>query len=461
MEWLNSIINKIKNLNVEVDQYQKETVIQSLPAHAHVNRAKKLIEKGKYEEAKDVLLKALELPQKEALVYKYLGIVYDRLADFPAAAEAYQDAADLNPNDKTIWQQLGFALMTICKYNEAQKAFENANTILLHNTDTLTGWGMALMKLNRLPEAAQKFQQAVEANKYNFSAIFLGAMLDLKEGDYNKAESKLAYLVKVCPNESNSYEYANLKFIKGDIENAIHYAKKAIEFNPSILPAYILLGKAYSKRHDRENSLSYFKAAEERELTTANLYLEWGIALIKFGDLKSAHEKLSRAALLEPDNAEINEKLDLANILLGNTETLKHGGQSGVQGDINRGILNRSPELLKKTLSDEYDDSISYYYLAKFSTNDVKIREYYESAISKNPCYIQAFIDFAEYLISKEDFAEAQRKLRKALKVDENNLELLNLLLCVLAKDNGSEYNRKEALQITRKIEEISQRLRT
>jgi tetratricopeptide (TPR) repeat protein len=457
MEWLNSIIEQIKNISAGVDQYKKETVIQSLPAHAHVNRAKKLIEKEKYEEARAILLKALELPQKEALVYKYIGIIYDKLSDFPAAAEAYQDAADLNPHDKTIWQQLGFALMTTNKYNEAEKAFENANTILPHNTDTLTGWGMALMKLNRLLEAAEKFQRAAEVNKYNFSAIFLGAVLDMKAGDYGKAESKLAYLVKVSPNESNSYEYANLKFIKGDIENAIHYAKKAVEFNHSILPAYILLGRAYAKRHDKENSLYYFKAAEYNELTTANLYMEWGVALIKFGEYASAQEKLLRAALLEPDNAEVKDELALANVLLG-IETPLSDSNSRV-AKVSRGILEASPELLRQTLSDEEDDSISYYYLAKFSAADSKIRGYYESAIAKNPCYIQAFIGFAGYLISKEDFAEAQRKLRKAIKIDENNLKVLNLLFFasyMLVKENGSEYNKKEALKIARKIEEIS-----
>ena len=448
MEWFNNIINKIKNLNIEVDQYQKETVIQSLPTHAHVNRAKKLIEKEKYEEAKAVLLKALELPQKEALVYKYLGNVYDKLSNFPEAVEAYQNAADLNPNDKTIWQQLGFALLTIHRYEAAQKAFENANTISPSNTDTLTGWGMSLMKQNRLAEALEKFQQAAEVNKYNFSAIFLGAVIDMKTGDYSKAEYKLSYLAKVCPNESNSYEYAHLKFIKGDIENAIHYAKKAIEFNPLILPAYILLGKAYAKQHDKENSLMYFQTAEDKELTAAGLYVEWGIALIKFGDYAGAKEKFLKA--------NEDDYIALANILLG-AETQFPNSDSRI-AKLCRGILAGSADLIKQTLNDEDDDSISYYYLAKFNKTDSKIREYYESAISKNPCYIQALIGFAEYLISQEDFAEAQRKLRKALKIDGNNLQVLNLLLSALAKDNQTEYNKKEALQISRKIEEISQK---
>ena len=52
-------------------------------------------------------------------------------------------------------------------------------------------------------------------------------------------------------------------------------------------------------------------------------------------------------------------------------------------------------------------------------------------------------------------YQEAQRKLRRALKFDENNLDILNLLFYVsyiLVKDNVCEYNVKEALSIAEKI---------
>ena len=112
-DWLKNIVEKIKYLSSSIDKFKEETVIQSLPSYTYVNRAKVLIEKNKYEDAKNILLEALELPQKDALVYKYLGSVYEKLGDFVNSVEAYQTSADLNPQDKIIWQRLGFALMTI------------------------------------------------------------------------------------------------------------------------------------------------------------------------------------------------------------------------------------------------------------------------------------------------------------------------------------------------------------
>ena len=100
--WLENILSKVKSLNTSIDQYKSDTVIQSLPSFAHVNKAKKLIEKGELEKAKQVLIKAMEFPNKDALVYKYLGIIYDKEKKFDKAVAAYQICADWNSQDKNI-----------------------------------------------------------------------------------------------------------------------------------------------------------------------------------------------------------------------------------------------------------------------------------------------------------------------------------------------------------------------
>ena len=64
-----------------------------------------------------------------------------------------------------------------------------------------------------------------------------------------------------------------------------------------------------------------------------------------------------------------------------------------------------------------------------------------------NEEYVKAYVEYAKYLINKEDFKDAQRKLRKACKLENNNQEILNLLFYTcyrLVKENLSEYNVKE-----------------
>ena len=226
-------------MNNFVDKYKKDTVIQSLPTLTFVNRAKKMIEQGDFVEAEDVLKKALELPQKDALVYKYLGLVYEKTGRNDLAVESYQNSAEINPQDKNIWQRLGFSLISTGKFEQAEKAFENSDKIQCGVSETYTGWGMALMKQEKFSGAREKFAKASNMNKYNFSAMFLCAVVEIKLEMYDKAEEKLAFLTKVYPNEGNTFEYARLKAIKNDYADAIYYAKKALEYNSNMLPAYI------------------------------------------------------------------------------------------------------------------------------------------------------------------------------------------------------------------------------
>ena len=87
--------------------------------------------------------------------------------------------------------------------------------------------------------------------------------MEVRIGEYASAEDKLKFLSKVAPNETSNYEYAHLKFIKSDYENAIIYANKAIAANKQMLPAYLLLGETYSVLNEGENVHKIFNTALE------------------------------------------------------------------------------------------------------------------------------------------------------------------------------------------------------
>lgn len=474
-DWLKNIIDKVKSLNSSVDKFKQETVIQSLPSYTYVNRAKLLIEQNKYDEALEILLKALELPQKDALVYKYLGTVYERLGEFEKSVENYQMSADLNPQDRHIWQRLGFSLISVGKFENAVKSFENANKIQPNNSDTYTGWGMALMKQKKYAQAHDKFIEAAKHNKYNFSAVFLCAVMEIKLEMYDKAEMKLTFLANVCPNANNTYEFARLKYLKNDYDSAIHYAQKSLDYNSKMLPSYILLGQLYAIKFDKEASLQCFAQAQEKELTNAALYLEWGKVLEKFEDFEGAKFKLLKALEYEPENLEIlaylglccasRQEIDEAQPIL--EKVLEKDPENKIVKQA-LGIISYEKDDIEKSielLRADDEDSVNSYYLAKCYEklkNDTKVKDYYENAILQNPKYIAAFTDYAKYLLSQNDYAEAQRKLRKAIKADENNLTLLNLMFYVsyiLVKENLCEYNVKETLSFAKKIENINKDL--
>lgn len=466
------IINTIKNLNNSVEKYKKDTIIQSLPTLTYVNRAKKMLEQNDYEGAEKVLLEALELPQKDPLVYKYLGAVYERTGRNDLAIENYQLSADINPQDKNIWQRLGFCLVTAGKFEQAEKSFENSDRVHSGVSETYAGWGMALMKQKKYSEAREKFTQAVKVNKYNFSAVFLCAVVEIKLEMYDKAEAKLSFLSNVCPNEGNTYEYARLKAIKDDYENAIHYAKKALEYNSNMLPAYILLGQIYSTVSDKENSLKSFETAFEKDLISPAFFLEWGKALQKFEKYDEALEKLQKAYELDAENLDILAGLGFCYVIKKDFKSAEPLLQKVLEQEPENkkvkqalGIIayeNGETDKAVSILKADDEDAVNCFYLAKCferQGNDIRTVDYYEACLRVNPKYTTAYIDYVKYLISKDNFADAQRKLRKALRNEEDNIILLNLMFNVsyiLVKDKVCEYNVKEVLAIAEKIESIN-----
>lgn len=470
--WIKNLRNKVRSLNSEINEYRKDTIIQSLPSLAYVNKAKKLIEENKLKEAEEILIKASELPQNDALVYKYLGIIYDKTFRFFDAVNMYQKSADINPEDKNIWQKLGFALINIREYDRAEKSFDNSNKISPCNSDTFTGWGMSFMKAKKYSEAREKFIEAAKFNRYNFTAIFLSAVMEINLKMYDDAEVKLKFLSSVAPNEANFYELAHLKYLKNDFDNAIYYAKKVLELNSKMLPAYLLLGDVYSQRYD-EGSLNFFLQAEEKGLVNEVLYYEWGKALLRFSRYQESKHYLLKAINMTPDNVDVVEMLALCNVLQNDMqdappliEKLRSMKPDSLILEQIDGILKYmygdfygAISLLKVNVGKLLDNNfLNWYYMAKSAqmlNNKDKTKEYFENAILKNPTYLKAYIEYAKFFVEQEDYQQAQRKLRKAIKIQSENIEVLNLLFHVsyiLVKQNLYEYNVKEAVSIAKQI---------
>ncbi len=463
-DWVKNICENIKDLDFSVDKYKSDSIIQSLPTVAYVNKAKKLIETKKFAEAESLLLKALDISEQDDLIYKYLGKIYEQNAKFEQAAGYYEKSARLNPQDKEIWLRLGMCQLNCSQFNEAISSFEKADKITPVNTDVQTGWGMALMRLKKYALAHDRFIAATKISKYNFTAILLSAVMEVKLNDYDSAETKLKFLAKVAPNEGSIYEYANLKLLKSDYNEAVKYAKKAIEINKKMLPAYFILGEVYSIQKDKEKTQKVFQSALNNDLDDPILRFEWGKAYLRLFEFEKAKEQFTLA--LNGNGSYLGPKIGLALVnCYDNDFTLldelkeKYGQSVYIQEGIalerlDAGKTEDAIEMFKKALRTDSKQTYNCYHLAnayKILNNDVKVREYYEKFFMENPHYVKGYIEYSKWLIDVSDFEDAQRKLRKAQKLDKNNTEILNLLfftLYTLVNKKICEYNIKEAISV-------------
>ena len=331
---------------------------------------------------------------------------------------------------------------------------------------------MALMKQKRYSEAHEKFVEASRLNKYNFMAMLLAAIMEIRLERYEDAELKLNFLSTVAPNESNTYEYAHLKYIKKDYSGAEYYAKKALEFNPLMLNPSLLLGKIYREQLDIKKAEDVFNAALVHHASKPDLYYEWGVMYQYFEKYIEAKAMFEKVLEISPEEAFAKAGLGLTLAALGDIENAEKFVYDELEKEpecylaikgkafilFYKEECENAIEVFKQILKEDSTDVVCNFYIAKCYEklgNDILTKEYYENAINKFPSHVNSYINYSEYLIKRGEFAEAQRKLRRALKVDDNNLQILNLLFYVsyiLVKENVCEYNIKEALAIAEKV---------
>lgn len=469
--WIKNICNNIKDLNFSVDKYKSDSIIQSLPAVASVNRAKKLIENNKYDEAEIILKKALDISQQDSRIYKYLGKISEHRTDFKDAVSYYKESAKLNPHDKEVWLRLGMSQLNSQMIDDSIQSFEQADKVTPFNTDVQTGWGMALMKQKKYALARDKFLTASKISKYNFTAILLSAIMEIRLQDYESAEMKLQFLAKVAPNESSTYEYAKLKLLKSDYDAALRYAHKAIEINKQMLPAYFILGEIYSIQKNKEKTEKIFERAINNDLDCSILRFEFGKAYVRLFEFINAGEQFNISLKMDSNNTDAKIGLALINSYNNNFALLdelkeKYGDNVYIQEAIGLEKLNQhkyedAVDMFKKALRTDSKQSYNYYNLVlayKGLGDNYKIREYFEKFTRDNPSYLPGFLEYSKWLVEVSDFSDAQRKLRRAEKLAPDNVEVLNLLfltLYTLVIKNVCEYNIKEAISVAEKAQNL------
>ena len=73
----------------------------------------------RYQDARDKLLKSLEIDAYQAIAHYTLGLVFEKVGDFTQAVLAYQEAIALNPNSADAYNNLGNILLKVGRINQA------------------------------------------------------------------------------------------------------------------------------------------------------------------------------------------------------------------------------------------------------------------------------------------------------------------------------------------------------
>jgi tetratricopeptide (TPR) repeat protein len=135
---------------------------------------------------------------------------------------------------------------------------------------------------------------------------------------------------KKCPAGANNLKAAKKLATAGDMSGAIAETQKAIEINPNLVQAYLLLGSLLDLQGQSNKAVEVYKSGIAAGVEAAALYHALGMIAMETNQIQDAIDSLSRAdEKTRPPSADLKADLAYAHLLAGNTkEGLKFSTQA-------------------------------------------------------------------------------------------------------------------------------------
>ena len=224
-------------------------------------------ESGALELARRNCRRALTLNPNLVDGHLAMGGVFNLSGDEHGALDEFAKVLKLDPSNPRalVWQ--GQTYERLNRWADAEQSFkrvlqERPNYWLAYHelATALNGQG-------KYQEAIEKFRAATLAAPGNAQAFANLGGEYLQVGDFAQATESLKKSLALLPNDLAAVNTSLALRYQGKPAEALPYAQKAVELNPTEDTNWLELGDCYSSlhKHDNEAKAAYLRAAQETE----------------------------------------------------------------------------------------------------------------------------------------------------------------------------------------------------
>ena len=274
---------------------------------------------------------------EKANIHFFKGRVYSELGRFKEAEQAYLKALEATPGYRGVWNNLG---------NNAyrQQNFSQAIDYYTHEVAQnkapipLRAVGRAFVELGKTDSARIFFKKAIDLDINYAAAYFNLAQLEEDEGNFKQAIQYAGRAYGIEPdNLEYRYLYSTLLVQMDKGNEAILNLRKIVEKWPWHHGAHYNLGRALIKAGQKTEGENYLEQAEQVRATQAKIdhlentvralpddpysYAALAFALRKAGRYNDAMHSYKVALYLEPENFDIWNNVANLYLLQGDTIT--------------------------------------------------------------------------------------------------------------------------------------------
>jgi len=394
---------------------------------------------GKYSEAIEALLKAIELDESNIQSIELLSLSYGIEEKVEQALTQYKQLTVLNPENSSYWSLLGSALQILRRIPEAKEALNKSieldeNNILaieslgrvlviegdveqsLANFKRLTelkpeysnGWslmGTVLSYLGRVAEAKEALIKAIELDENDITSIYLLGRVFWIEGDTEHSLAHFKKIIEIRPDYSNGWSMMGAVLTDlGRTSEAKEALIRAIELDNKNIDAIELMGTVFRSEGNNKQALIYLNQLTRIKPDSSSVWSSLGKVLAELGKAMEAKEALNKSISL--DDKDPNTKLALAGIL------------------ISEGLLEDAKNQISKVLQEKPRDSEVLNSVGELYRENAlfdEAKKYYDQAVHLSKEYYWPWINLVTCYIGLQKVTEAVNQLKMALEIAKKN----------------------------------------
>jgi tetratricopeptide (TPR) repeat protein len=262
--------------DIRIEDEKLETLI-GLIVETHPDDARSysiyadyLMQNGRKPEAREQMLKALEVNPDNYPIWEQLILLDSELQDFEEMAAHSDEAIQLFPSQPLIYVLNAVANIQLENYEDALKTLESGQIYVADNKRMEAQFELyraeAYYNLDEKEKAFSSFEKVIEIDPENFMAMNNYAYyLSVLGTELEKAEKLSSIVIKANPKNPTYLDtHAWVLFQKGEYRLAKFYMDTAMENggdeSTEVVEHY---GDIYYKLNDIENALKYWKKSLE------------------------------------------------------------------------------------------------------------------------------------------------------------------------------------------------------
>ncbi len=258
-------------------------------------------------------------------------------------------------------------------------------------------------------------KQALRFNEALPEVHFVLGSVYRDTGKTNESIAELTRALQLAPNSDDAYRRLGYAYLAiGRKDEAIQSELKAKDINPYYFLNFNYLGQAYLQTGENEKAIEAFKRVTELEPDNASGYINLGAAYSSQGRWNDSIASLQKSLQLE-QSYEAFDNLGVAQFYLGKYTEAVQSFEKAV-------ALNPNQQQTVGNLADAY----------RWAGQKEKATATYDRAIKLalkanqvNPNDAGVLGSLAEYSAKNNDPAEAQRWIRRARSIDQNDNSLI------------------------------------